>query len=569
MRAFPFAPLPLVALLALAHPAAAQGVRRLEIEAQPRAVTVFPTQAAVTRGGRIDLPAGESVIVLSNVPTNLVPDSVTARGQASGAVAIGAVELRQASFNPAATNQRRAQIEAAIRGIEDEIAEVDVRIASFAAQAQLIQALGAGFVEAQRRPPVQAGPAPRLAEDPATWAAALEATRRATAEAGEGTRRARLDRRTLEERRAALQAELQGLGARPRGAMEIAVAVTAQAAVTMELAVTYQVSGASWRPVYEARLDSPAGRLALRQEAVVRQTSGEDWRDVTLTLSTARPAQGAQPPQLAPWRIGLVDPARLEAERRLAPAMMAAPAPLAAGRAADAALPPPPPQPAQEAQAVAASVASAGFAVEYGIPGRASVLADGSERRVRIAEQDAAVTLSARAVPRVDPRAYLQARFPNPATTPSLPGQVSLYLDGVFVGRTALGLLRPQEEVTLAFGADDRIRVTYEPQAARRANEGTLLTGRTQTRVVEALTTLRSFHARPIEVTVLDQVPVSGDAELTVAMTADPAPTTRDFEDRPGVLAWVLTLPPNQDRRIRFGTTLTAPRDRIITGFDR
>ena len=172
-------------------------------------------------------------------------------------------------------------------------------------------------------------------------------------------------------------------------------------------------------------------------------------------------------------------------------------------------------------------------------------------------------------MPRLAPRAYLQARFPNPATTPSLPGQASLYLDGVFVGRTQLGLLRPQEEVSLAFGADDRIRVTYEPQAQRRANEGSILTGRTQTRTIEALTTLRSFHPRPIEITVLDQLPVSGDADLTVAMTADPQPTTRDFEDRPGVLAWVLALPPNQDRRIRFGTTLTAPRERIITGFDR
>jgi hypothetical protein len=70
-------------------------------------------------------------------------------------------------------------------------------------------------------------------------------------------------------------------------------------------------------------------------------------------------------------------------------------------------------------------------------------------------------------------------------------------------------------------------------------------------------------------VTVLDQLPVSGDSELTVAMTADPAPTARDFDDRPGVLAWVLALAPNQERRIRFGTTVTAPRERIITGFDR
>ncbi|HYF07742.1 MAG TPA: mucoidy inhibitor MuiA family protein [Acetobacteraceae bacterium] len=556
-------------LLAAAYPALAQEVRRIEVTVPPGAVTVFPAQAAVTRTARIELPAGDSLLVIGGVPTGILADSVTARGQATAPVAIGAVELRQASFDPAATNQRRAALESAIRGVEDRIAEVDVRIAAYAAQASLVERLAGGFVEAQRRPPQPGQPAPRLAEDPAAWRAAIEATRQATEEAAEGTRRARMERRAFEERRAALQAELQGLGARPRGALEIAVAVSAERATMLEIAVTYQVNGASWRPVYEARLDSTAGRLLLRQEAVVRQATGEDWSDVTLTLSTARPAQGAQPPQLAPWRIGLVDLAALARERAMS---MAPPAPVAAPmpqRAAPAGAADVAQEQRQEAQAVAAAVASAGFAVEYQIPGRATIRADNSERRVRIADFPAEATLSARAVPRLDRRAFLQARFANPSRTPTLPGQAALYLDGVFVGRVALPLLRPDEEATLSFGADDRIRVTHEPQAQRRANEGGLLTGRTQTRTADFIMTVRSFHTRPIEVTLLDQAPVSGDADLTVAITADPQPSARDVEDRPGVLAWTMTLQPNQERRVRFGYTVTAPRDRTITGLER
>ncbi len=148
----------------------------------------------------------------------------------------------------------------------------------------------------------------------------------------------------------------------------------------------------------------------------------------------------------------------------------------------------------------------------------------------------------------------------------TLPGAASLFLDGVFVGRAALPLLRAGEEISLAFGADDRIRVAYEPQARRRAQEGSLLTGRTSTEQFEALITLRSFHARPIEVTVQDQLPVSSDADLTVAMQADPAPSARDVDDRPGVVAWTLTLAPQQERRIRFGFTVTAPRERQVQG---
>jgi uncharacterized protein (TIGR02231 family) len=210
-----------------------------------------------------------------------------------------------------------------------------------------------------------------------------------------------------------------------------------------------------------------------------------------------------------------------------------------------------------------------GFAVEYGIPGSATVRSDGTERRVRIADLSAEAALSARVVPRVDRRAFLLARFPNPARTPLLAGQASLYLDGVFVGRAALPMLRPEEETTLAFGADDRIRVAYEPQDQRRAATGGILSGRTTSQTREALITVKSFHERPVDITVLDQLPVSTDEQLVVTMQADPPPTTRDVEDRPGILAWTAQFRPGEERRIRFGYTVTAPRDRQVTGLPR
>ena len=552
-----------LALVPLAWQAVAQPAPgRIALAAPPVAVTVFPEQATVTRRGAVDLPAGDSILVLSGVPAGVLRDSVTARGQATGAVSIGAVELRQASYDRRDVDARRAGLEARLREIEDAIAALDVRISAQAAQLRLIERLAGGFVTAQRQPTAPNEPPPRLSADPAAWRAAWDAVREGTAEAAEATRRLQLERRTAEQGREAVKAELATLGGPPPGALEIAVSVQASAPARLDLEIAYQIGGARWLPVYEVRLDSQAARVALRQEAIVAQTSGEDWSDVALTLSTARPAEGTAAPSLSPWRIALVDPARLERERLARDSLAGgatrgtAPAPAAAPR----------PMAEQQAQAVAATVQSAGFAVEYVIPGRATVRADGSERRVRIADLGADAAVSAFAVPRLAPRAFLRARFAHASAAPTLPGVASLHLDGVFVGRTALPLLRAGEEISLAFGADDRIRVAYEPQARRRAQEGSLLTGRTSTESFEALMTLRSFHARPIEVTVQDQVPVSSDADLTVAMQADPAPSARDVDDRPGVVAWTMTLAPQQERRIRFGYTVTAPRDRLVQG---
>lgn len=538
---------------------------RIEVAAPPAAVTVYPDQATVTRRGAVDLPAGDSVLVLPNIPTAVLRDSVTARGRSTGAVAIGSVELRQARFDRGAVDARRAALEARLREAEEAVTAFDPALAAQAAQLRLIERLAGGFVSAQRQPTAANEPPPRLSADPPAWRAAWEAVREGTEEASEAMRRLQVERRVAEQRRDAIKAEIGALGGPPPGALEIAVAIRAEQPTRLDLEVAYQLRGARWEPVYEVRLDTQSSRIALRQEAIVTQQTGEDWSDVALTLSTARPADASGPPRLQPWRIALVDPAEIARrareqamrdsgpERQLrggaAPATVAAPAPVA-----------------REAEVVSASVQTAGFAVEYVIPGATSVAADGADRRVRIADLSAEATMSALAIPRLAPRAFLRARFAHAAPAPTLPGTASLHLDGVFVGRTALPLLRPGEETTLAFGADDRIRVAYEPQARRRAQEGSLLTGRTSTETFDAVMTLKSFHARPVEMTVEDQVPVSGDADLTVTLQADPPPTARDLEDRPGILAWTFALAPGQERRIRLGYTVTAPRDRQVQG---
>jgi hypothetical protein len=70
----------------------------------------------------------------------------------------------------------------------------------------------------------------------------------------------------------------------------------------------YFVPGARWAPSYTVRLDRSmrAGSLELR--AMVGQATGEDWRDVALTLSTALPQQWTELPELRSRRIGRRQP---------------------------------------------------------------------------------------------------------------------------------------------------------------------------------------------------------------------------------------------------------------------
>ena len=123
-------------------------------------------------------------------------------------------------------------------------------------------------------------------------------------------------RREISARRRAARRELEAAEQRLEAAerhADASVAVTevsaileASAATSAEVDVSYHVSGASWRPLYDLTLDGE--RLAVSYLAEVRQQSGEDWPAVELVLSTTRRGLHQALPELDPWYIGRARP---------------------------------------------------------------------------------------------------------------------------------------------------------------------------------------------------------------------------------------------------------------------
>jgi hypothetical protein len=103
--------------------------------------------------------------------------------------------------------------------------------------------------------------------------------------------------------------QLQELRARkdePTG--EIVVSVNAKTATAARFVVSYLVNDAGWRPTYDIRVKDVSSPVALVYKANVHQTSGEDWKNVKLTLSTGDPAQSGSQPVLNPWYLGFYRP---------------------------------------------------------------------------------------------------------------------------------------------------------------------------------------------------------------------------------------------------------------------
>ncbi len=84
---------------------------------------------------------------------------------------------------------------------------------------------------------------------------------------------------------------------------EIHVMVSSKAAVTGKFEVSYYVTDAGWFANYDLRVESINKPIEIAYKANVFQSSGEDWKNVKLTISNGNPNDNVIAPKLYPWRL--------------------------------------------------------------------------------------------------------------------------------------------------------------------------------------------------------------------------------------------------------------------------
>jgi uncharacterized protein (TIGR02231 family) len=548
------------ALLITLVVAAEAGAVEVTAVSRVDAVTVFPAGAEVTRLAKVRLEPGEHAVVFPDLPAGAVQNSIHVEGRATERLEIGSVDSRRLSvprLDPEAVATERRRLEDEIERLQDERGLLDGQIAAAEAQKKLIEQL----TELPSRPPAP-GPGGQAARE--DWAQLLGLVATGMGQAQLTLVQTQTKTRELDRRIEDLKKKLAALAPAREERTEVKVLVSASAPLEAELAVRYQVPGASWSPLYDARLvtgsKSAPPKLELSRRASIMQRSGETWQDATVQLSTTRPGSGAAAPELS---VATVD---FEPERKI----VAAPAPPAARSASEAesaagladedrrlkAAP------RQEAAERAAEVAQAPFQAVFAIPGRVTVAGTGEAKRVFLQQDAIEPALAVRTVPKADAKAFLYAKLALPKGSPLLPGPVSLFRDGTFVGTSRLPLLVAGEEHELGFGADDAVRVKHAIAEEKRGETGLISSSRTDQRNYKI--TVKNMHERAIPLTVIDQVPVALNQDIKVELTGRTAPTRRDLDDKRGVVAWETKLDPDEERLIEFGYRVTWPGGRNV-----
>jgi uncharacterized protein (TIGR02231 family) len=510
------------------------------------AVTVYPDGASVTRAIKFDLPAGENTLVLKDFPLTLDTSSLRVEGEAGAKLTIGAVDSRPPRAAPPVN---LPELDKRIEALKDERANLQGAIAAATARRKFAerfaQASPAGIGEKGEARPI------------ADWRAAFAAVADEVATADSAIRDAERKQRDIDREVARLESDR---AIKPPSRLEVRIDLAAAAATSATLRVSYTVRAARWTPLYDVRLDTGAKdrkpALELVRRAEITQTTGEDWSDVALSVSTVRSARGGSAPELNSLIVQYpqvrqpLPAGAASLQRHLMPAPASAPM-----------VPEPMLQRADEEQAVAEV---SGFQVVFKIPGRVSVGASEGAKSLRVSTATIAPDLAVRSVPVLDPTAFLEASFKQAEDAPLLPGRTAIYRDGVFVGRGQMTAASKDETIRLGFGADDKVKVE---RAVVKRNEGSagliVTTSKTDERSFK--TVIRNGHDFPIRVAIEDQLPVSENEDIQVEMLPSTTPpTATNLRDKRGVLEWAFEAKPGEVRDIALAWRVRWPKDKDV-----
>jgi uncharacterized protein (TIGR02231 family) len=296
--------------------------------------------------------------------------------------------------------------------------------------------------------------------------------------------------------------------------------------------------GVSWAPIYEARADEAHKQVHLAVLAHVIQATGEAWKDVKVTLSTAITRRNATPPE--PQRLYL-GATREEDRRRVLVRRYEQVSHVDSLDKSEASC----------AGAVAMAAEDQGLSVQLEARRPADFPGDGRPMRLEIETLDLPATYSLVIVPKVIPYAFRAAKMKNQARYPLLPGRVDLFSGGSYLGQSMLERTAQGDEIDLAFGIEEPVKVRRVVLDEEQKDPSFL--GSTRRLLYAYRIELASFESKPTEVTVQEHVPVSQLDDVKVVIDEK---TTAGYElaRDDGIVTWKVKLAPKEkkDLELRF-----------------
>lgn len=360
---------------------------------------------------------------------------------------------------------------------------------------------------------------------------------------------------------------------------QVILQVMCKKAGEIPLELSYYTNNAGWTAIYDIRVNSKTNKVKMVYKASLTQTTGVNWKDTKLTLSTGTPTFGVVAPQLTPWYLQLYVPGIYTDLQKRA----------AAGNAQRNVI-----QSYSDDKALAEEVVVTALGVErkrkdlaystqtidpstltqytslnegqlntnFEIDLPYNIESDGQLHSVTIKDQEINCVLKNYAVPRIDKDAYLLAEVADWQNLDLLPGDANIIMDDTYIGRSLIDPNTIADTLNLSLGRDKRVAVK---RSLIKELSSLKTTGKESRQVFTYEITVKNNKVMDVNLLLKDQFPLSNIKEIVVTLEDDIKSDIKpEVNAETGVLTWKIDLKPGESRKVRFSYSVKYPKDKKI-----
>ncbi len=384
----------------------------------------------------------------------------------------------------------------------------------------------------------------------------------------------------------------------------------------VDLTVSYLTPNAYWVPAYDLRVDNIAKPLQLSYKAKLVQTSGIDWEQVKLSLSTSVPAQRNNAPEPRTWFLGFVIPAyrdyykdksanapvsngfsevlagkvagvQVRGSRTISDADYAEPLYVVDGKVISSrefakidknAIKNTTVLKEAEATAIYGARANNGAIVvslksdlgdyvnvrdnqlnvvfEIDLP--YDVPSNGKEQNVVLKDFKMPASFNYFTAPNIEKDAYLLGELPDWESLNLLPGEANIIFEGTYTGRTHIDPSSTDDTLHLTLGKDKRVVVTRE---TLKDFSSVKFLGSNKKQTLTYEITVKNNKKEKIQMVLKDQYPISMNKDIEVELLQSDGAIV---DQETGLLTWKPELAPGEVKKYRVSYSVKYPKDKKV-----
>ncbi len=319
-----------------------------------------------------------------------------------------------------------------------------------------------------------------------------------------------------------------------------------------QIDLSYLVGNVSWQPFYDIRIKDNKSNVQFFLKANITQSTGEDWNNVNLKLTTANPAEGGIKPELQTNWLGFIEYSRnqnigyknIQSSDNINKIV-------GISRGVDS---------RGGTPNIRKDVSQNMFNTEFETNIAYTIPSDNQNHQVDLTSFAQTAIYGYAVVPKLNKEVFVTAQVLANDLINQISGEANVYYDGTFTGKTFISPTA-NDTLLLTLGKDKRVQVE---RTKLKDFSSKSLFGSTKKEQTTYEIKVKNTHKDTITLTIEDQIPVSNNSEIEVKLLEYQGAT---YDANTGKLTWKMELKADESKSVKFSFEVKHPKDKQLTGY--